>query len=462
MPGVMEFLALIALLQAESSGKSAAAAKPGPPGPPGPPAPYPATTPAAAAAPAAAAPPAAAPAASAATAAAAAKKNGKPAAPAATPATAAAVATAAAKPGGAVPMPPWPTAAVPATLPAFPGAGWVPDTPETSAVSARAAYWNQYLWDQPNKKIVRPFVQENFGGQWLTFAAQWHPGDKGPQTFMATEAWRVATAPSATPPTVALTPVQHAAQLMNAALAAHGYKAADQELYRNYQAAAGLPRDGFPGTGTMTSLRTTLATMGTSLAPVKIYPWRSTGAYDGVNAPTQAEWGAPAAAVVHPAAAAAHAVATQAAATPPAATVLPGAMPAAVSPYPGPGAWQTNKAYIIRYQTALQWLSQITGNTAYNPVGIDGVCGNDTKAAVKAFQADAGLTQDGECGADTAAAIDAAVMSHAPGAATTTSGVGVGQVTFDPREREHVQAWIAQAVPFLHEYGYEVRPPPTA
>jgi len=427
--GIMEFLALLALLQAEGQKP-----KPGPPGPPGPPA-----VPGAAAA-----------------------KNGKGAAAAApaTPATAAAAQAAAAKPGGAVPMPPWPTAAVPADLPAFPGPGWVPDTPETQPVSKRADYWNNFLWDQKNKKIVKAFVQEQFGGQWLTFAAQWHPGDKGAQTFMATEAWRLATAPSASPPTVTLTPVQHAAQAMNAALAGHGYKLTDQGLYKAFQSAAGLTADGFPGEGTMAVLKSSLGTMGTSLAPVKVYPWKSGGAYDGVNAPTLAEWqgGAPAAHAAAAHAAATHAAVAPAAAAQAAAAPSPGGMPAAVAPYPGPGAWQTNSAYIARYQAALTWLAAITQTPALDPKGTDGKYGPNTAAAVKAFQAASGLTADGEAGAQTAAAIDQAVMSHAPTSATAAPAVS-GQVTFDPREEEEVQAWIHEATRFLAERGFHIYPP---
>jgi hypothetical protein len=121
------------------------------------------------------------------------------------------------QPAGDSTMPaiPWPQGPVPATLPVFPGSGWEPDVPITPEVSARAAYWNDFLWDTKTQKPRKPFVQENFGGQWLTFATAWHPGDKGPKTFMATEAWRVkqaAPAPAPAPaPTAAPTPAPAAA-----------------------------------------------------------------------------------------------------------------------------------------------------------------------------------------------------------------------------------------------------------
>jgi hypothetical protein len=87
-----------------------------------------------------------------------------------------------------------------------------------------------------------------------------------------------------------------AAIAMNNALLAHGYKRGDQPLYRAFQSAAGLSPDGFPGQATMNALFNALAAAGELPAPVKIYPWLRSGGFDGVNAPTWAEWtgGAPA------------------------------------------------------------------------------------------------------------------------------------------------------------------------
>jgi hypothetical protein len=143
------------------------------------------------------------------------------------------------------------------------------------------------------KTIRKAFVQEMLGGQWVTYAAAWHPGDKGAQTYMATEAWRVCTAPPVAPAIPAATPVHSAALAMNAALAARGYKQADQGLYMGFQREAGLKADGFPGTHTMTALAAALTDAGTAMAPVHVYPWLTkpgTTGYDGVNAPTLAEW----------------------------------------------------------------------------------------------------------------------------------------------------------------------------
>lgn len=94
--------------------------------------------------------------------------------------------------------------------------------------------------------------------------------------------------------------VQAAATAMYAAIQAHGYVRADQAIYAGYQLkAGGLTVDAFPGTNTMASLKATLAGMGITMASsIPIYPWLAqttsgaTGvaAYDGVNAPTWAQW----------------------------------------------------------------------------------------------------------------------------------------------------------------------------
>lgn len=88
------------------------------------------------------------------------------------------------------PIKPWPTPVKPATLPPFPGPGWQA-CQVTPAISARAKYWNPLLWNFATKTIVKPFAQEQVGGQWMTFAAAWHnnPSTGAPHAMMATEAW---------------------------------------------------------------------------------------------------------------------------------------------------------------------------------------------------------------------------------------------------------------------------------
>lgn len=312
-------------------------------------------------------------------------------------------------PGTTPPMPPWPTAPVPSTLPAFPGPGWCPDTPVTDAIAKRATYWNQFLWNFPTKSIRRAFVQEQFGGQWVTFAAAWHPGSAGPKTFMSTEAWRVCTQPPVAPaPVPATSNVMQAAQAMNAALLARGYKQADQPVYKAFQRAANLPTDGFPGLHTMAVLAQVLkGGAGQTIAPVKQYPWSTTGPYDGVNAPTQAEWtggSVPSVPSVTPAMPG----------TP--GTMPAGGFPAPVLPYPGPGAYASNAGYIGRYQYALKWLAGITGHHEFDPGALDGKYGPTTGKAVAAFQQSAQLPVDGKAGEATARAIDALVRSTAPSA----------------------------------------------
>jgi hypothetical protein len=83
---------------------------------------------------------------------------------------------------------------------------------------------------------------------------------------------------------------QAAATAMNNALLAHGYRMSDQPLYMAFQTQEGLTADGFPGTNTMTALKDVLFTMGVEIAPVTVYPWLSSGGYDGTNAPPLSQW----------------------------------------------------------------------------------------------------------------------------------------------------------------------------
>jgi hypothetical protein len=345
-------------------------------------------------------------------------------------------------PGVLPPMPPWNEGAgppCPDTLPPFPGPGWVPDDPVSQPIAARASYWNPILWDYPTKSVSHPGVCEQFGGRWLHFVAAWHPGDVGPQTYMATECWRLASAmpmpppvapgvdpssflqpggsvlePPAAPPDVPVppppaapvvvqTPLQAAAVAMASALNAHGYKLSDQPLYKAFQRAAGSSADGYPGLGTMGRLRTALASLHLPMPAVKLYPWKSLpgqSGYNGVNAPTWLEWSgtAPAVPAWYPAPAP----------SPYAPASAPGAgAPPRVQPYPGPGAYKSNAAYIKRYQAALTYLAQ--RDPAYDPGGVDGKFGPNTAAAVKRFQFDHNLAPiDGFAGAATAAALDLA------------------------------------------------------
>ena len=242
--------------------------------------------------------------------------------------------------------PPYPSA-IPPDLPPFPD-GWEYDEPVSAAVGQRAAALLSSLWAQGEGA----HTAEMTAGHWVTYRAEIVAGGKHGVT-----AWRVKaglapavapafqqmspsptldvsrrvtvppvvpaapsqqqgagrpTTPSSTQipiiPAVApvpspaaipvgLTPAQNAAHQMNQSLMAHGYKQRDQDIYRAFQRSIGARVvDGFPGTGTMTALGRALVTMGEAMAPVRIYPWKSkpgTSGYDGVNAPTLAEWTGP-------------------------------------------------------------------------------------------------------------------------------------------------------------------------
>ena len=204
---------------------------------------------------------------------------------------------------------PWPTPVKPATLPPFPGPGWT-SCATTPAIIARAQYWNPLLWNYATQSIRRANAQEQLGGQWVTFAAAWHPDSSGtPHKLMATEAWCLSSGPQPGP----------------------------------------LPAPPPPG------------------------PLNS------VNA---------------------------------------------VGPEPALGAWQNDRAYIGRYQAALTLLSFTHNKPAWNTHGVDGGFGPHTKAAVSAFQVDAGLPVDGEVGSQTSSAIDSMLGYPVPAGGYPPPGGG--------------------------------------
>jgi hypothetical protein len=209
---------------------------------------------------------------------------------------------------------PWPAAA-PSNLPPFPS-GWEPDVPPPPEVVRRAVELLPGLW----AKGVNKTQQELVGARWITFRAEWMTGNKkgvvayrvkgsskGASSALAPSTSTPAasapmitrppsqTVPVSTSPAAPAAPVD-AAHAMYLALADHGYNVADTPIYKAFQASQKIPADGFPGPGTIAKLKTALAGRGLPALNVKTYPWKSkpgqTG-YDGVNAPTWAEWTRP-------------------------------------------------------------------------------------------------------------------------------------------------------------------------
>jgi len=92
--------------------------------------------------------------------------------------------------------PPWPQV-VPAGLPPFPGAGWQPASPVTSAQTARAWQLLPELW----KYGEGTWRTEKAGDRWTTFKAVSMPGGKkGVVAYTTTAQPTAAAAPSDTAP----------------------------------------------------------------------------------------------------------------------------------------------------------------------------------------------------------------------------------------------------------------------
>lgn len=372
-------------------------------------------------------------------------------------------------PPAAPPMPPWAGPVTPSALPPFPGPGWVYDEPVSAAVVARAQYWNPKLWNYAQKRIVSPFVQEQFGGRWLTFKAAWHPGDKGPQTFMSTEAFRLASAapiapapqppPPQAPPLAVIPPgppVPPASPMPQAPLpeappapfavpASVVVPPADVPVVAPVSPPPPIPP--YPGPGAYKTNSPYILAYQKVLAYLAArdkHPAWSPGGLDGKYgaltaaavkafqasngiAPQDGAMGSgteavanalltgqaappmPAAVVVPPPMTppVVPAVLVQpAAGAPP--SPMPMAIPAQVSPYPGTGAYKSNAAYIRRYQAALTYLAQALGHPPWDPGGIDGKYGPKTASAVSAFETANGLgAPDGAAGPAVAARLDA-------------------------------------------------------
>lgn len=132
---------------------------------------------------------------------------------------------------------------------------------------------------------------------------------------------------------------------MNNSLSDHGYKVADQYLYKAFQTDVGLTPDGFPGTKTMQELKDVLFALGIQIADVPVYPWSRSGAYDGVNAPLWSDW-APGQSAPS-AAAPATPTAQQGTYTAPTTTITPSSQVAHASMLDSPWTWVAIGAAVV-------------------------------------------------------------------------------------------------------------------
>lgn len=348
--------------------------------------------------------------------------------------------------GPAVPTGAFPSAK-PDDLPPWPQ-GWCPELPPAPEVQARAWALLPTLW----AKGENTRTLEMTGGRWIWYVATTVDGQKAVAAYRSVDCDHVApVAPSpaapAPPPAPAGAPVDAgliaAANTMNAALRVRGYKRSDMIHYQDFQKRAGLAADGYPGTVTMLKLETILKGQGQTLAPVKIYPWKAGGAYDGVNAPTAAEWegGAiPASSPIAPKPAPAPAPAPAAAApsivippfvpplvAPPPSIVIPPALapiltaaaaaaPAIIPPIvPAVTPSAVAPLWTVKTNTDVQRALNAIG---YGPLTEDGIIGPQSKAAILAYQKEhPPLAQDSIAGPLTMAALTVSIAKneHRPG-----------------------------------------------
>jgi peptidoglycan hydrolase-like protein with peptidoglycan-binding domain len=313
--------------------------------------------------------------------------------------------------GPAVPAGPFPSAK-PDDLPAWPG-GWCPDLPPPPEVVARGWELLPTLW----AKGENTRTLEMTGGRWIWYVATTVDGQKAVAAYRSTDCEPVAPA---IPPVLPLPPMPPpgsppdalllgAAITMNEALKLRGYKQSDQIHYRDFQTRAGLTADGYPGTVTMLKLETVLKNGGQTLAPVKIYPWKATGAYDGVNAPTAAEWTGVQVPAQSPIIAPPRPPIPAAPPPPPAPTIFAPAVyvPPPVVPSATPALPQ-NVTWAVKTNTDVQHALNAIG---YGPLVEDGKVGPLTMAATLAYQREhPPLAQDSIPGPQTKAALTASLQ----------------------------------------------------
>lgn len=312
------------------------------------------------------------------------------------------------KGGPSVPAAPFP-ATKPEDLPAWPN-GWCPDLPPAPEVATRAWELLPTLWG----KGEGTRTVEMTGGRWITYVASTVDGQKSVAAYRTVDC--EPAAPSVVVPPAGPVPsapaddspaLVTAAIGMNEALRLRGYKQVDMIHYQDFQRAAGLAVDGYPGTNTMAKLELVLSRQGIALAPVKIYPWKATGAYDGINAPTAAEW------------AGSQVPASSPIAPPPAPPASPRAVPASYTPpAPPPSVAPVspsplNATWAVKTDTDAQHALNALGYTDSQgrPLVEDGKVGANTMFATLQFQKEhPPLAQDTIPGPLTKAALTAALQ----------------------------------------------------
>lgn len=332
----------------------------------------------------------------------------------------------------AVPATPFPVAK-PAGLPPYPGPGWCPDLPPPPEVIARGWQLLPTLW----AKGEGTFQTEMVGGRYITFQATSLLGQKAVAAYRSTNCEVIPTAPPVMPPATPNQALIDKANVMNEALKIRGYKKSDMHIYQDFQRAAGLLADGYPGTVTMLKLETVLKSAGYGMAPVRVYPWKAGAPYDGVNAPTTSEWEGTGVPKTSPIATAATATATRAVpSSAPPIRQMPPIVPAAykpapaASPAPAPAAAYspsslTNKD--VQHDLNVLGYKGADGS----PLKEDGIIGPQSKFAIRAFQKDhPPLAIDSIAGPQTKSMLAAAVSlqnaipsgpSYIPAATTPTA-----------------------------------------
>jgi len=324
-------------------------------------------------------------------------------------------------PSPAVPTGPFPVAKPP-TLPDWPK-GWCPDVPVPPEVRARGWALLPELWKtgEGTRKV------EMVGGRYITFIAATVQGQKAVGAFRSVNCEQIYPEgmSSEQAADAAAKVLLNSAVVMNEALKLRGYKKSDMVIYKGFQQKAGLAADGYPGTSTMLKLETVLKGGGQQMAPVRVYPWRATGAYDGVNAPTAAEWNGTAVPSTSP-------VARPAGQPPPAAAPPqpspPPIRPASYTVPSTPAAVPPSPAYVpaamssVDIQHALNTLGYKGADGL--PLKEDGIIGPNTKFATTTFQKDhPPLAVDGVAGPQTKSALGAALALQRVALPTTLPAV---------------------------------------